>query len=392
MLDVMDCRRNQLEETLSALSETGMPLVSVSGGQFSPAGFSDDKGVFYFIPMIAKSFGLSIDHSIHIFYIFLLLFGLIVASFAFCLIFKSWYSRLFSIFGLLALVFQITGRLGSADVYVAAVFSVMAIVPVFILLQKKCDGYKKYLAIALAVSGIVIGYSNCIRNNSGTGVFLFLTAWIFLSGNLLKKEKLVSCLLLTVFCLIPYWHFNHLEKQRDDFIKKKNPTYEKALGYPIWHVIFSGFSYLQPNKYGFVYRDLDAFGMAKRVNPNIEYCSDEHYQILKDQTFALIKKDTWFVLQTIITKVGSLLFQLLLYVNIGLAFFFYVRPSRQLLLPFLIGACFYSMAGILAMPFLRYVMGMLSLAAVFGIYMTALGLEKYYKTKEAGSACLKNST
>ena len=60
---------------------------------------------------------------------------------------------------------------------------------------------------------------------------------------------------------------------------------------------------------------------------------------------------------------------------------FYVKPPFRIFFPFVLAAAFYALPGILVMPLEAYVSGLVSMAAIFGIYMICLAVEKYKRTK-----------
>jgi MFS family permease len=386
MLGIMECRRDELERTLNVLNETGVSLVSAYNNGYVPAGGSDDKGMYYFIPWLAKLFGLSSAQATQVFYLILIALGVAVATFAFSLLFKSWYSRLISLFGFSFLAGFLTCWFGHSDIYLAGFFAVATVIPVFILLSHKPNGFNLTLAIALGFAGVIVGYCNQIRHHSGTGTLLFLFAWLLLSKTLQKKEKYICFSILVASFLIPYAHFYTLEKNRDTFLVSQNPSYEKAFSFPTWHVIYNGFGYLKDNKYGLEYSDSSTKLAALKVNPNVEYLSDEYYRIVKDLTFDLIKNDFWFVLQTVLAKIKNLLYKVLVYANIGLLLCLFIRPSRQIFIPCLLAVMLYSLPGVLVMPFYFYLSGMVATLVTFALYMINLSLEKLLKTRRVDSS------
>jgi len=377
MLEIMECRRTELERTLNALNETGIPLVSAWNNEFTAAGGSDDKGMFYFIPSLAKLIGISSDQAVLVFYIALIVLGISIATFWFSLLFKSWNSRIISFLGVTFLSGFLTCWFGHSDVYLAGFFAVTTVVPMFFYFTHKSSGLNNTLVIAIALSGIVVGYCNLIRHHAGTGALIFLLLWIFLNKKLIKTEKLICFSVLLFTFLIPYWHFHSLEKNRDAFLVQQNPSYQKSLEFPTWHLIFNGLGYLKDNKYELLYLDMNALNAARRVNPNVAYLSDEYNQILKNLTFDLIRNDFWFVLQTVFAKIKNLLYKIALYSNFGLLLCFYIRPSKQIFLPCLLAIIFYSIPGVLVMPIYFYLSGMVATLVLFALYMINLSLEKY---------------
>ncbi len=265
------------------------------------------------------------------------------------------------------------------DVYIAGHFAVSAIIPLFILLYHKLPKFNLFLIACLGLSGIIIGYCNFIRIYSGGGAFLFVLLWIFLNRNLLKLQKVACALILLFFTFLPYLHFDLLKTNRDRFLNQQFAYKEITSKHPTWHSVYLGLTYLS-NKHVEANDDIIADKAAKIVNPNVVYCSDEYDQILKNQVFSIIKKDPLFILKTVAVKAIVLCVMVSIYANFGLLYSFFVKRSIIDLLPFLGAACFYALPGILVFPSRRYVLGMVSISIVFGIYMIGLGLEKYCKS------------
>ncbi|MGB7978225.1 MAG: hypothetical protein WCF19_03580 [Chlamydiales bacterium] len=376
----MECRRIQLEQSINGLNVTDVPLVQLCGTSFEPAGFADDPGIYYFIPWMTKHLGIPLDPAIDLFLGTLLLLGALISGACLFFTFKTWACRAISIVGSLLL----TGMAARcSDLYVSSYFAVAATVPFFIVWNQIRSPFHLKIGLTIAWSGLIIGYCNQIRCQSGTGALLFLLSWIALNGNFSKKEKLSSAVLLSVFVLLPYLHFHRLEFNRDSFLTKKNPSHNSiAVTHPKWHNIYIGFGYLK-NKYGIEYNDTISSNKALSISPNVQFCSAEYESILREQCWRLLRTDCVFVLKTLLCKALVILLKLALFANFGLLFWFYVRAPLRFTAPFLIATLFYSLPGLLTMPYTAYVLGALSLSTLFGVTLIGLRLEKYQKYEAA---------
>ena len=230
-MPMMEYRHDELGKVLDGLNHTQVPLIAEYKGYYQVAGYGDDQGLYYFIPSIAKFFGISLEHAIDVFFGSLWFIATMMAICSFLLIFKHWNSRLISTLGLLMLAFIATHY---RDVYSAFFFAVVATVPLFILSNQKKYGFNLFVILALAFSAVVSGYCNYVRCYSGTGVLLFIVLWICLNENLAIKEKILSALVLSAFVCIPFFHFTILEDKRDTFLKNIQPTYQKIQ----YHICF----------------------------------------------------------------------------------------------------------------------------------------------------------
>ena len=370
---IMQCRYSQLKNSLETLNATGIPLVSCENNIYTAAGYTDDPGIYYFIPWIAKSLGVSIDIAIPLFFGSLLLTGLILSIMSFFIHFKDWAPRVVSFCGLSLLT---VAAYCYSDVYIAPYFAAASIIPLFLI--------RLAPHTRLMFSGCVIGYSNIIRSHAGTGVFLFILAWIFLNRDLSKKAKFSAMLILSLFVSIPYIHFHILESRRDRFIARSNQTHPSGslcISHPKWHSIYIGFGYLA-NPYGIQYIDSCAEEKAKSICPDVVYCSSEYEQILRDECLLLLRKDPLFVLKTVLLKFSAICLKALKFLNISLLLLFYVIPPFRLIFPFFLAACFYMLPGILVIPLNAYLSGFVSTLTLFGVYIICLGIHRFRNVKQ----------
>jgi hypothetical protein len=376
-MQIMPTRQTEIEKTFDGLNATNVPLVAMDRSGFHPAGNADSEGMFYFVSHIAKFFHFSTNTALDIFLFFLLALGASIAIGCFFFLFKSWISRFISSVGCLLLT-KLAYNL--SDVYIAYFFAVSTTVPLFILMKNRHHNAKWLWIGSLAFSGIVIGYSNFIRDYAGTAVLIFLVLWIACDQVLNKKEKTIYMCLLCVFSLIPYAHEKTLLKQRDIFFKQHQELVAyQHLTFPTWHLFYIGLGYLE-NDYGILRKDESAMEKVKSINPKVTYLSKECNRSVKNEYFSIMKSDPWFVLKSYIVKLLVSCWLALKYANIGLLFYFYVRPSWREVLPFCVAALFGILPGIVTAPFDKYLLGMISLATLFGVYMIGMGIEKYRKT------------
>ena len=378
-MKMMECREEQVRQSLIGLNETGIPLVGICDNAPTIAGWPDDPGIYYFIPQIAKLFGISIESAIAFFIISLLLIG---ASFSICCffsLFKDWLSRTIAVVGITLL--SVLGY-RYYDVYIAGLVAVEIAVPLLLLWEKNSQKLDLKFSILLAFIGIAIGYCNFIRLHAGTGAFIFAVCWILLSKNQSFSKKGCRIFLIALFILIPMLHIRHLEQKRDQYLKKVGSySILGSVAHPKWHNTYIGFAYLK-NSYGIEYDDSVSYNKAMSINPHVIGGSAEYNKILQDQCILLAKTDPWFVAKTVGAKMFSLLVTMFIMMNLGFFACFYVRPTLRVIFPFLITALFYALPGILTMPYRCYVSGMVATSAIWGIYMISLALAKFQKNQE----------
>jgi hypothetical protein len=136
------------------------------------------------------------------------------------------------------------------------------------------------------------------------------------------------------------------------------------------------------NSYGIKYEDSVAFSKVLTVNPKAVWCSKEADDIIKKITFQFVEDHPLFFLKTLAAKALKLLLYFLKCSNLGFLCFFYVRPAWREMVPLAAGAVFYCLPGLLVMPYLAYVFGMVAMSTVFGIYMFGLAIEEFIQSKD----------
>jgi len=380
-MQIMPSRQKEIEKAIDGLNATHVPLISMDSSGYHAAGHSDNDGIYYFVSHIAKYFNLSATTATDVFLLFLLALGASIAICCFFFLFKSWLSRIVSSSAWLFLT--VCCACFWSDVYIASFLAISAIVPLFVLIKNRPPKSRWVWIGALAFSGIVIGYSNFIRQYAGTTALLFLVLWITLDQALKKKERALYLCLLFVFSCIPHAQEKSLSNQRDVFLGQHQASSDfKAIPFPTWHLFYIGLGFLE-NDYGIERTDSSGFLKAQSINPEVQYLSAEYNEILKHEYFALLKSDPWFVIKTYLMKSLIICWMLLKYTNLGLVFCFYVRPSWREVWPFFAAASFGALSGIAAEPSVTYILGSISLGTFFGVYMMGSGIEKYLKVSRA---------
>lgn len=377
-MEIMESRYDHLEGALKGLDATQVSLIRLDQYGYGLAGYADDLGIYYFIPKLAHIFGISLDTSINIFLGILLLIPFLISTFFFFSYFTNRVSRFVIICGHFLLTIA---TLRCSDVYIAPFFAVGSTLPFFFLDKKRSIGLSASWLFKLLFCALVLGYANKIRSHAGTGAILFILLWIFLDSRGSNLEKFWFSIVFLSMCSIPYLHFQYLEKQRDGYLQKlgkKNLT--GSIIHPKWHSIYIGLGYL-PNSYGIEYSDTIAADKVKSIQPQAFYCSTEYENVLRTECFKLLKSDIGFCVKTFLWKAFAVFKRVLMFMNFGIIFYFYVRPSFRKVIPFVIAILFYSIPGLLVIPINSYLTGLTATLTLCGIYMICLGIEKWANSK-----------
>ena len=361
-MKIMPSRLENINYAIQGYEHTGVPLIYYNGKALSPAGITDEIGVFYFIPLVARWFDLEAEQAASCFYYGVIYFSLALGFAGACFLFRSWVSRFLALLGLIWLgliSFQ------SGSVYSVPPATVAAVLPLFLYFSNKIKFTSLFLWVGI-FSGAAIGFSNSIRPHGATGlILLMIVLIIFLNYPIKDKLKILSALALGL--LIPILTFTYLSGKRDAYLTQQTETYQPSEPRSLlWHSIYIGFGYLN-NPLGIKYKDSVAFDKVSSISPDTIIFSDEYVEIIKEEVFRLIESHPNFVIKTVFAKIGVILFYLLYSANMGLIAAYYYPKNRALDYAFFIAMLFSIIPGILVMPFGSYILGYIALSLFYGL-------------------------
>lgn len=375
-MQIMECRQAHLAAEIRAHEQDQTPplIMKSEEGVYSPAGYPDDLGMYYFVPLISKSFHLPLNSSLHLFFGTMAGSSALITLIFFFLLFKSWKTRLYITIS--TLLFFSASFIKCFDVYLASLAIPALLIPPLIYMgEKKTKGSFSFFLL-MGIAGILMGYSNFIRIHSGTGMLCFIFLWLLLNETLSIRAKLASISIVALTFTLPYWHFHSLEKNRDQFLTEASSKVMGKVQHPKWHNIYIGFGFLD-NPYGIAYSDTISYKKVQSICPEAaDHLNEKYEAILKNECLHLFFKDPLFVIQTVLYKGLVILLKALFCFNFGLLSFAIMKIQWKGLIPFLFSAIFYSLPGLATMPFTAYVLGSLTLCAIYGIYFTATLIEK----------------
>ncbi len=368
----MDSRYQQLQQTLAAQRRVSVSLIGYDGQRYSPAGFSDDPGIYFVVPLLAHWWGLPLETAINLFSI-----GVPAVCFAlglggFWLLLEPAVAKFIASIGMVSL-FVASLRLG--DVYLVQSSFVMAVLPLFLWLDRKRSSPAALCAFLLA-AGFAAGWANFIRNQAATGAVLLILLRIGLDGLRPKREKILTVAMLLIGVSASSLYTHHLLVARDAFLDAVQPNQERAeRQHPIWHSVYIGFSFLS-NEFVPKYRDEVAAAKVYSVNPHAEYLSQEYEEILRRETFRLIREHPQFALLTLVAKLGVILCLLILCSNFGLLAAVWYLKGWAFEIAFWSAMAFSSLPGVLVIPNPSYLLGFMALAVAYGVFSIGDAMER----------------
>jgi hypothetical protein len=364
---IMRSRYEDLEQTLAGYSLSKTPLVAFDGKHFVPAGFSDDPGLYFFLPAIGRVLQKSLDQSITIFYLSILGLAYVLGSVGFVLILAGWPNRIVAIVWLLfltALVYKI------GDLYIVEFALPVSLVPWILWWAGRAGKMSLAFNVFLFVVGALIASAEFIRLTSGPPVLAFTVILLMFYVPLNRKSKIMSLSVLLVGFVLPRTYFGYLTSRRDAFIRSHSPGLQMTLHRNVfWHSAYMGLGFLR-NSY--VQGSCDDFNKEKvrSVNSDAAYLSPEYDAILKAETLAVVRQHPMFVIFTVAAKLGIVISVVLVFANVG----FFVARRRQkfwhLQLAFWVAIALSAAPLAVVVPLKLYLVGLMSFSTVYGIIAT----------------------
>lgn len=359
---LMPTRREELNRTLEGLQTTGVPLIAQVNGQLTPAGFSDDIGLYYIIPGLSRTFDISIDQAATIFFGFILVLGWLFGVMGFWLIFTKPLTRFITLIGLSLFSWY---SLTIGDIYVIAAMLPVAVIPLFLAIRTRQQAIP-WLGLSYLLFGFLFGIAHTLRSQSATAVMLFILV-VILGQRLTFKQRLLPVVFLVSGILIVQLVTHQFVQQRDTYLAAHLPAYQPvAASHPFWHTVYIGFGYLN-NSRGIIYQDEFAIQTVQAINPSVGYLSTEYETILREQVIRLIHEQPNLVITTIFAKLGVIGLYFFTFANLGLIAFWKKPLPRVILLAFVISLTFSGLSAVLALPVPSYLLGFSGVATVFGI-------------------------
>lgn len=361
---MMGERFANLEEALEGYRRTGVSLVAYDGQRYVPASRTDDAGIDYLIPKMARGLGLDLVGSLKLFLLLLVLSSAAAGLSALFLTFSDWISRTVVILCVLPLVFI---SYEAKDLYAIQSAVVVGVVPWVLYLVKNSKS-RFGMEVFLLLVGLGTGISDLLRASSGIGVAIFAGCIVLFSSGRKLSGRLLLVAALLVGAVIPRLYFIHLLHSRDTYLYRHDPGYLPTSGtHPFWHSVYIGFGFLS-NPYVSAYKDEVAVQTVCSISPQAGYVSAEYEAVLKRQVWRLIREDPEFMFQTLGAKLGVIGLFLILFAHLGLPSAFWYPKAWPVELGFWCALGFNALFGILVVPHYPYLLGYIAFAVLYGIY------------------------
>jgi len=361
---LMPIRFQELSEAVEGFERTGVALVSVRGDSLIPtAGFTDDVGMYYLASKLASILHLSAAAAWDLFFFLIIIPAFVIGVVGMMRMLETRRAKLY--YGVMVSLLFVTVYL-SGDIYALSPALAVAIVPYVIQFSKSNSEPSMKHWILFFLFGMLIMLAHSIRAHSATALVLTFSILFFLKKQWQMREKWKSLALIAVGILSVWLFFKTQFAERDAYLSKLQPNYVvPPQAHPFWHNVYIGFGFLE-NDYGIRYQDQIAYDKAKEISPTVVLLNDDYERILREEVFALIKKNPLFVVRTISAKAGVIGFYLLLFMNIGLFCALRYGLKWQMEIALWAGMLFNTLPGFLAVPYIPYLTGSFAFAVIYG--------------------------
>ncbi|MEI8396333.1 MAG: hypothetical protein WCF85_16485 [Rhodospirillaceae bacterium] len=368
-MQIMESRLQQLDSAFAGLNATGVPLVAKIGNNLSAAGQTDDVGIYYYIPVLARWLNLEIYSATHVFYYGLCFGAALVALICFFTWFDSSPRRLLVTAAcsiIIALFFSKARSIG--DVYLLNICAPLMLIPLVALGMKPgAIAGRGMTAIVIAVGGMV-PYFEFARSHSAAPVIVFTLTVLLLNFAAPWWSRLRDGVIFLLVIWLGMQSLFSLVTIRDRYLMANASCYQPVSAvHPLWHSVYIGLAFL-PNTHGVPeYSDTVASDFVRSVDPKAYYLSQRYEKILRTEVRRIAIDDPGFIARTLFAKLTKMVSDSkasLLLFAIGLLAGARDRARRHLDVGLVLALGVSMMPGLLVWPASTYYLGLPAICLV----------------------------
>ncbi len=362
-VSIMPSRYSDLEQTVAGYQRSNTPLVGFDGNRFVIAGYSDDPGLYYFVPAIGRALGTNLNQSIAIFYWSILVVAYAGGLTGLLLIFEGWVERLVAT-GWLFVVAMLVYKIG--DVYVVE-FALPALVVPWTLwgILNRWKSWTGFLLFVFVV-GSLISAAQFTRLSAGPPAIAFAATLLIFCLRVERAKRIVAVTVLIAASLLGNVCFHRIVSRRDTFLAAHDQGFQVGTTrHHFWHSAYMGLGFLSN---GYVQGSCDDFNkkVVRSIDPAATYLGAEYDQILRRITLSIIQQHPLFVVFNIAAKLGIVILVVITFANVGLLFA-RVSLSWRLQLPFWVALAVAAVPLVIVVPLKLYLVSAVSYSTLLGI-------------------------
>lgn len=369
---MMGTRKDGVQHALRTLQDGGPPLLACAGGYAretarttcKPAGWTDDQGLYLYLPYFAHWMGIS-DPSRAMKMLFVGSFSALIALYP--LIWWGVFDSLLAGGVLpLALVFK-WAFVVNPDIYWVGAWYLLLGLPLLFLIHHRWRARSPLALVGVVVVGSL---ASSIRSHAGLPIFLGAVVILILRRSSWGRTLSWAATLVVAYLCVHPVGFQAVRMYRDHVVGDPSWSARFPARHPVWHSMYIGLSHL-PNRYGIVWDDSFAVTTVARLNPRAAYVSAEYERTLRDEYFRIAREDPWFVIGNLTSKskataeaAATRFGGLLLLIPVALLAGSAKRTMRRYVLVVAVGLPIEAAAPLLTLPILEYQMSWVAAWAV----------------------------
>lgn len=273
-----------------AMIEHGGPLLlarapGIHGapGPLQPAGISDDEGLYVYLPLLCRLFGVA-DPVAMLRYLYIALYALTVSIYP--LVFYRLTRSLVAAVAAPLILFGCILSMGFNDIYWIPAWGMLTLMPLIYLLVQRWPRFGLPALVALCVAA---SWLSSIRSQSGLPVAI-AAAIVVLARRWRWWRALPALALLAVaYISVTTLLFGAIRAHREHWLGSRASDKSEAVAHPLWHTVYIGLGYL-PNNYGLHYRDGIAGELLQREDPGAPSFSALEATVLRRAFLAFARK------------------------------------------------------------------------------------------------------
>jgi hypothetical protein len=366
---IMPARYRDLVNSEAGLEKTHVLGVELDNGRVSTT--IDDLGLYLIVPWLALKLGLPLNTSYDLFIVLLSAASFISGVSGFLRLTSALWPRLVATTALALVSILAAVRVG--DVYVAMGALPVALVP-WILVAARRRSLPLFLEVG-AIAGAMAATANVVRSQSGTSLLLFLVVAWALGANVPARIRLAGVGAAFLGLGLGWAAFRTVVAKRDALLAAQGVnSLLLRHGHPFWHSVYVGLGYVRNDAVP-EYRDEVGIAKVCSMDPRAGFVSTEYERDLRSATWQLARARPTLVIHNLLAKAAVILFYVLVFGNIGWIALFRRPLALEVDLAFLVAMAFDSLFGLLVAPYLGYLFGMISYAALFGAVSFMLAAE-----------------
>jgi len=387
MWPMMDGREVALRASMAVLNHGGPLLLGRhgAGGQFYPLGVHDDYGIYVYLPLLSRLFGVA-DPVVMMRDVY---FALVLLSTA---LYPTIFYRLTGsgLAGLASPMMFVVCILsvGFIDLYWIPAWGALTLLPLIFLLARDWPRFGLVSAVGVA---LVASWLSSIRSYSGlgiaiaVGVTLLLRRWRW--WRIVPALAVVTCVYLSINTFI----FSAIRAERDHRLGSAANALRLQAPHAIWHTAYAGLGYL-PNEYGLSYSDDVPSNRVQREAPGTIFLSRRYETIIREAYLRFVREHPVEVVRQYSAKVLVLVADTapyLLVVLMTLPAVLLLAPDRLIVRRYCVLAIPATIVAflpaILAVPLQAYEQGLYGVLGLMGIVGACWTLRLVEATAQRGA-------